>query len=73
MDPELAIADHPGWVCLLLIVEILLLVIGCGCACKVWPVDIEERKRSDFFLVEGENLINFIPVIEDRGDRTWLK
>ena len=48
VDPELAIADHPGWVCLLLIVEILLLVIGCGCACKVWPVDIEERKRSDF-------------------------
>ena len=48
MDPELAITDHPGWVCLLLIVEILLLVIGCGCACKDWPVDIGERNGSDF-------------------------
>ena len=47
VDPELAVTDHPRWVCLLLIVEILLLAIGCGCACKVWPADIGERKRSD--------------------------
>ena len=31
------------------------------------------KKWIWFFLVEGENLINFISVIEDRGDLTWLK